>query len=1053
MSIIKTVVNRPVTIFILFVLIIGIGIYVVQELPIDLFPDVEMPMLIVTTEYTGAGPEEVEKTVTRILEGTLSSVSGLNNMTSRSSEGSSMIALEFIWGTDLSEATNDVRDKIELAKRSLPDDADTPQIFKFDTSMIPILHLAMRGNRTPEEMRQIAEDYVQPRIEQVAGVAITMVRGGREREIRVEVSQNRIEAYDLTLTQISSTLAKNNIQIGGGKITERETNLLIRTTGEYSSIEEIENTVVSYRGQSLVPVRLRDIGRVYDGYEEEQGVVYLNGEPGVYIMVQKQSGENSVEVADNVMERLKRINSQLPTGVHVEVVDDTTTQIRNSISQVTSSALWGGMFVIAVLLFFLRRIRTTLVVGLAIPIALLITMMSLYFSGLTLNMMTLAGLALGIGMVVDSSIVILENIHRYRERGTKLKLAAVLGSKEMINAITASTLTTICVFLPLIMFKRKLEMIGVLFSSFSLVIIIALVSSLFVAIFLVPVLSSKYLPVYTNRQRPLRSRFFRKIDNGMESIFKGLEGAYKKALGAVLNHKLITILLIAAAFIGSLLLASRAGFTLIPETKEDTVEVEVKLPLGTKLDVTKSVLGAVEKIVKEEIPAYKNIIIEAGFGRFFGGSKSNEGSLSVMLPDYEERTFDSDMIKQILRSHFGDFPGAELSFARGRSMTRALIGQPIDIAIKTEDLDRGKQTALTLQRLIKEQVPQVTETSIDFEDGLPQIEVHIDRDRAAEFGLSISAIGSEIEASVDGITATRYRTGGNEYDVVVILDERDRRSIPDLEKIFVTTDAGVRVPVSNVATLSRGKGPVNISRDDQSRTIHLTGSLLPGARTNEVQQRIDTLIAQNIVQDDELTIEYEGDIGSMKKYLPTLIAILVISLFLVYGVMAGQFESFKDPFIMFFTIPMALIGVIGIYLITGQQFNMFTAVGVVMLLGIVVNNGIVLVHYTNLLRERGMSIREACIEAGGHRLRPILMTSLTTMLAMVPMGFFPGEGAELVQPIGQTVIGGLSASMLMTLFLIPVLYSLFNKNHKKNLIEVKPESLAKKQEEPVYEKA
>ncbi|MBN2324007.1 MAG: efflux RND transporter permease subunit [Spirochaetes bacterium] len=1049
MSMLKTVVNRPVMIFIVFVLIIGVGIYVVRELPIDLFPDVENPVLIVTTTYSGAGPEEVEETVTRTLEGSLSSVSGISSMSSTSSEGSSMIRLTFTWGTDLSEATNDVRDKIELAKRGLPDDADTPQIFKFDTSMIPVLHLAMRGNRSPEEMRQIAVDYVQPRIEQVEGVAITRVRGGREREIRVEVTQNRLEAYDLTLTGIAGILAKNNLQVGGGKITEGDTNLLIRTTGEFSSIEEIENTVVSYRGQSQVPVRLRDIARVYDGYEDQSGVVFLNGEPGVYIMVQKQSGENSVAVADNVKERIKRINGGLPTGVEIEVIDDTTEQIRNSINQVVSSALWGGVFAVAVLFFFLRRIRSTLVVGLAIPIALLITMMSLYFAGLTLNMMTLAGLALGIGMVVDSSIVILENIHHYRERGTKLKLAAVLGSREMINAITASTLTTICVFLPLIMFKRKLEMIGVLFSNFSLVIIIALVSSLLVALFLVPVLSSKYLPVHTNRQRPLKNRFLRWIDDGMESSFKVIEGAYKRALGAVLNHKLVTLLIIAAVFAGSLILAPRAGFTLIPESKQDTVEVEVKLPLGTRIEVTKSVLDDLERVVKEEIPSYKNLIVEAGFGRFFGGAKTNEGSISVVLPDYGERTYDSDAVKQILRSHFADFPGAELSFSRGRSMTRMLIGSPIDIAIKTEDLERGKETALLLQRLIRTQVPEVPETRIDFEDGLPQLEVHIDRDRAAAFGLSVSAIGSEIEASVDGVTATRYRTGGNEYDVVVILQNEDRQSVPDLEKIFVTSSTGTRVPVSNVATITRGEGPVDINREDQTRTVHLTGSLLPGVKTNEVQGRINTLISQNIIQDEELTIEYEGDIGNMKKYLPTLLAVVVIALFLVYGVMAGQFESFRDPFIMFFTIPMALIGVIAIYLITGQQLNMFTAVGVIMLFGIVVNNGIVLVDYTNLMRARGLPIRDACIEAGGHRLRPILMTTLTTVLAMVPMGFFPGEGAELVQPIGQTVIGGLSVSMIMTLFLIPVLYSIFNRNHGNKRIESKRQT----EEGPVHEKA
>ncbi len=1067
MNLIKTIVNRPVTIFILFLLIIGIGIYIVRDIPIDLFPEIEPPMLLVITSYQGAGPEEVEQNVTRNLEGTLSNVSGIKEITSTSSEGHSMISLEFTWGTDLSEATNEVRDKLEIIKGMLPDKADTPQIFKFDTSMIPILDLAMRGDRSPEEMRQIAEDIVQPKLEQVDGVAMTAVSGGRERMVRVEASQNRLEAYGLTLTQVAAQLAANNIQIGGGYVTEGETNFLLRTSGEYSSLDQIENTVVVYRrsgDSTLVPVKLRDIAVVYDGFEDVESTVYINGKPGVYIMVQKQSGENSVSVAESVKERLDTINAGLPQGVQVEVVGDTTRQIKNSISQVISSALWGLLFAVGILFFFLRRIKATLIVGLAIPIALLVTMMCLYFSGLTLNMMTLAGLALGIGMVVDSSIVILENIHNYRERGTKLKLSAILGSKEMINAIVASTLTTICVFLPMIMLKGKLEMMGVLFTSFALVIIIALLASLLVAFFLVPVLSSRFLPLQTNRQKQVKNRLLRKIDNGMERMLRGLEQAYKRALGAVLDHKTVTITVVALVFIAGLMLSSRTGFTLMPESKEDTVEVNVELPLGTTLEVTEGVLRELELIVKNEIPAYDDILIDAGSGGFmgslFGGSNSHRGSITVILPDADERSFDSDMAKTTLRAHFNDFPGARLSFDLGHNMARMFIGNPIDIVINSDDLDRGRDAAAAIRKLLIENVPEVTEPDISMEDGLPEMEIIIDRERAAQFGLTVSQIGNELNAAVDGITATQYRSGGDEYDVVVILDQGDRNSIPDLEKIFVSGTTGPAgttglVPLSNVASMTRSEGPVTINREDQTRVIHVTAGLLPGVKTNDVQDRIESLVGANIIQDEDLVIEYGGDIGSVMKYLPTMLAIAVIALFLVYGVMAAQFESFKDPFIMFFTIPTMLIGVIGMNLITGDQFNLFSMVGVVMLFGVVVNTGIVLVDYTNLLRERGLSIREACIEAGGHRLRPILMTTFTTMLAMVPMGFFPGEGAEMVQPIGRTVIGGLGASMVMTLFLIPVLYAVFNRNHGKSRAEAPVPKVTRvdREREEVYETA
>jgi HAE1 family hydrophobic/amphiphilic exporter-1 len=1029
MSMIKTVINRPVTIFIAFMLIIGIGVYVVRELPIDLFPEIETPTVMIMTSYDGAGPEEVEQNVTRVLEQNLSGVSGLKTITSVSSEESSRIHMEFVWGTDLTEAKNDIRDSLEMAEGQLPDDAESPRMFQFNTSMIPILFVAIEGNRSPEELRQIAEDTVEPKIEQADGVAYTRVLGGRERQIRVEAKHNRLAAYDLTLTQIASALAQNNVQIGGGEITEGDQNLLVRTTGEFDSLDQVRNTVVAYRsdGNSTVPVRVRDVAEVYDGYEDEDQAVYINGQPGVYIMIQKQSGENSVTVADNVYRKLEQINAQLPTGIRTMIIDDNTTQIRNSISQVASSAMWGLVFAAVVLFFFLRRLRQTLTVGFAIPIALLITMMVLYFSGLTLNMMTLAGLALGIGMVVDSSIVILENIHRYRERNTSLKLSAVLGSREMIGAITASTLTTICVFLPMIMLKGKLEMLGVLFSSFSLVIIIALGTSLFVAVFLVPVLSSRFLPVYTSRQRPLASGLLRGFDDGMERMLGGLERGYKRALAASLDHKFLTILIVVLLLGGSLLFLPRIGFTLMPETREDSVEVDVKMPQGATLEVTKEVLHRLEQIVRDEVPAFEDIIIQAGGGGLFGGA-SNEGSITVTLPGYEERVCDSDQVKSMFRSHFSEFPGAELTFDPGRSIMRHMFGRPIDIVIQSDDLDRLYDTGIAVQGLL-DRIPEITEHEMDLEKGVPQIEVIIDRNRAGGFGLSVSDIAGEIYAAMEGDTATVYRTGGNEYDVLVILAEEDRSAVPDLERIFVISSTGGRVPVSNMATLVRGEGPVEINREDQARTTHVTASLRPGVKTNQVQQAVEELVAANIVQDENLSISYEGDIGTVNKYLPTLLAIGVIALFLVYGVMAGQFESFLDPFIMFFTIPTMIIGIVGIYLITGEQLTMYSAVGAVMLMGVVVNTGIVLVHYTNLLKARGMPVREACIEAGGHRLRPILMSVLTTILAMVPLGFFPGEGSELVQPIGQTVIGGLAASTLMTLFFIPVLYALFNKNH------------------------
>ncbi|WP_281167865.1 efflux RND transporter permease subunit [Sediminispirochaeta bajacaliforniensis] len=515
MSVSKTVVGKPTTIFIIFLLLIGLGIYSTSDLAIDLYPEIEPPVLVVFTGYAGAGPEEIEKRITRTLEGSLSNVSNIESITSTSSEGSSMVMVEFTWGTDMAEAANSIRDNLEFVKGALPDEADSPMIFKFDPSMIPIMGLTLSGNRTPEELRQIAEDVVQSKIEQIEGVALTSVSGGRERIIRVEIPQDRLEAYDLTLTQISSMLQGQNVQVTAGSIVEGNIDYLVTTSGEYDSIDQIKNTVISYKSGSMAgtsgdgsagqrTVRLRDIADVYDGYKDADSLVYINGEPGIQIVIQKQSGTNSVRTADNIRNRLERINKQVPEGITVTETFNTTDIIKASLNQVSSSAITGAILAIIVLFVFLRSLKSTFIIGLTIPVSLVVTLMLMYFFGLTLNIMTLAGLALGVGMLVDNSIVILENIYRYREKGAKLTASAILGSQEMINAIVASTLTTICVFAPVVLFKSQLDVVGELLASLAFTVVISLSASLVVAMTLIPVLSSHYLPLTSRRQRPIR---------------------------------------------------------------------------------------------------------------------------------------------------------------------------------------------------------------------------------------------------------------------------------------------------------------------------------------------------------------------------------------------------------------------------------------------------------------------------------------------------------------------------------------------------------------------
>lgn len=1037
MSVSKTVVSRPTTIFIIFILLIGLGIYSTSDLAIDLYPEIEPPILVVFTGYSGAGPEEIEKRISRPLEGSLSNVSNVEEISSTSSEGSSMILVEFSYGTDMAEAANSIRDNLEFIKGFLPSAADSPMIFKFDPSMIPIMGLTVTGNRTPEELRQIAEDIVQSKIEQIEGVALTSVSGGRERIIRVEIPQNRLEAYGLTLTQISGMLRGQNVQITAGNIIEGNINYLVTTSGEYERIEEIKNTVISYKQSASASgpmgtapiqrtVRLRDIANVYDGYKKAQSLVYINGEPGIQIVIQKQSGTNSVQTSENIRNRLPRINKQVPQDIKVLETFNTTDIIKSSLNQVSTSAITGAILAVLVLFIFLRSFKSTIIIGLTIPISLVVTLMMMYFFGLTLNIMTLAGLALGIGMLVDNSIVILENIYRYREKGAKLTASAILGSQEMINAIVASTLTTICVFAPVALFRTQLDVVGELLSSLSFTVVISLSASLLVAISLIPVLSSHYLPLTSRKQKPLKG-LTRILDNAMGRFFRSLDNLYARILASALRHKIVTILLVLLIFGGSLTLIPKAGFEFMPSMQEDQISLQVELPVGTKLDITEQVLHQMEDVIRSEIEGYDEIITTVGEASLFGMAEnaiSYKGSIRVSLPDYDERIESSDEIKEILRGHFNDFPSAVFSFGSNQGMNLG-GASPIDILIKTEDLDKAKEIGEKIETLLKE-IPEITEPQLGLQDGLPQVEIVMDRDKMYSLGLNISQVGQEIRANLDGLAASTFRQEGAEYDIMVFLADEDRNEVLDLDKVFVNNQMGQRIPLASFASYTKGTGPITINREDQTRVVHVTAGTKPGAPLNEIARKAQRLISQEIPAEEDVLIEFSGDFEDLQKYGFRFVLILLVSVFLVFGVMASQFESFVDPFIILFTIPLSLIGVIIIYVGTGQIFSILTAVGLVMLAGIIVNNGIVLVDYTNLLRKRGQPIFDACVEAGRNRLRPILMTTLTTVLGLVPMAFFPGEGSELVQPIGKAVVGGLSVGSLLTLFLIPVVYALMN---------------------------
>lgn len=1028
MSVSKKVMEHPVLTICTFALIAIVAFFTLGNMQIDLMPDMDMPVAMVMTSYDNAGPESVEKSVTEVLESGLISVSNLKEMTSESSEGSSLIKLEFNYGTNIDTAINDIRDKLDMVKGNLPDDADSPQIFKFDSSAMPVMTLALNGNRSADELRKLADDEVSDRLEQTAGIAQANVRGGRESIVRIELSQNRLDAYNLTLSSVVATLASQNIEVGGGSVYEGTRKYMVRTTGEFSSLDEINNTVVgSVNGYD---VKLSDIGEAYMGYKDQTNEVYINGKPGVYISLQKQSGSNTVNVANAVYKKIAEVQQILPEGVSLDIISDDSTSVRDTLHSLVESILEGFVLAVLVLFIFLRSVKSTIIMAISIPFSVLITVLVMVMTGITLNMITMTGLILGVGMVVDASVVVLENIYSYRMRGTSARVSAEIGTQEVMASVVSGNLTTVCVFIPFFVYKSKLDMLGELFTTLMIVIIIALLSSLFVAMFLVPVLAGKFLPVDNRNEVPIKNKFLRKCDAAVENAINFVRDKYRGALRGALHHRFATVLISFTILASSILLFSHLRISFMSDFNDTSVGLNVELPLGTKLSETKSVLEQFYDIAKDEIKGYENIIVSVGStsGMSLSSDTSYKGSLSITLPDASKQIDNAETVKAKLRRHFDNFPTAIFTFDDGKM--QQMTGKDIDIAISGNSLEKLIQTGNEIKDLIVQKIPEVTEPELDIEEGLPQVEIKIDRARASSFGISVSTIANEINYSINGKTATIYRADGDDYDVVVLLADKDRGDIPDLEKIYVNGTNG-RYAVSNFAEVVRGTGPVSINREDKTRTVHLTSGITQGSSAGDVENEIKKLIASDMIISEDVNISYEGSWKDTMDTMKILLIVVVLAVILVFGVMAGTYESFKDPFINMFTLPFLIVGVVLIHLITGQAFSMVSMLGVVMLVGIVVNNGIILVDQTNLLVKRGTPVLEACESAGASRLRPVLMTTLTTILGMIPMAFFGDANSSMTQPIGLCIIGGLTSSTIVTLFIIPVLYSLFNKKLDK----------------------
>jgi HAE1 family hydrophobic/amphiphilic exporter-1 len=1028
MSIPRLAIQRPVTMFMISGVITLLGLISLTRLPVDLMPDFEQPTLTVRTNYTGVGPLEMEELITRPLEQAVSAVPGVTRVESSSSEGNSQVRLNFEWGSDLSEAADEVRTRVDRMRNRLPEDADPPTIFKFDSNTLPIMQLGLEGDYDAVTLRELAQNEISPRFERVNGVAAVNVNGGLRRQIHVELSKEKVTALNLSVNNIVQSLRLENQNTPLGEVYQGDATFLVRSQGQFASLEDIRNLVVVTR--EGVPVYLRDIAEVKDTTEQRRSFMRINGKPGVQLQVQKQSGKNTVEVASLVKEEVARVNREV-AGMHMIVMQDNSLFIENAINNVQEHALIGGVLVVLIIFAFLRDFRSTLIVSTSIPVSVIGTFALLYFGGFTLNTMTFGGLALGIGMIVDAAIVVLENTHRHLQMGKDRMTAAIEGSEEVWSAILASTLTHIAVFVPLLFLSGTAS---ILFTQLSVVVMFSLVMSLFVAVTIVPVLCSRWL--HTAEEEKSATGIMARLYRVSESFLESMDEGYRKTIHVALNHRPSVIGGAMALVVATWLLYPMIGVELLPQTDEGEVSVNAELGVGTRVERTEEALLKLEEMIKASVPEAVTIITNGGGGGNNqgggggGGGGTNRGQIRIQLKPRDQRTRTNEEISIQLRRTLSGLPGVivRANPSGGNFQLARLLGgggnqdARLALEIRGHDLDDARRVAVDAQAVM-EATPGLADVRIGREEGRPEISVRVDRPKAATLGLTVSGVAATIQTNVAGTTAAQFRERGNEYPIVVQLRESDREEVSDVGDVLLNTPSGQVIPAKNVMVVSRDAGPVQIDRKNMERVTRVNAQTeIP---LSEAVDAVQARLGQIRVPPD-FSVGFGSEVEEQAKSFQQLQLVLWLAVLLVYAVMASQYESLRDPFIIMFSIPVAGIGVVLSLLLTGTSFSMQAYIGIIMLAGIVVSNAILLVDYINTLRNRDkMPLREA-VELGGRtRLRPILMTSLATMLGLVPMAMGIGDGGELQAPLARVVIGGLLASTVVTLVLVPAVYTLF----------------------------
>jgi hydrophobic/amphiphilic exporter-1 (mainly G- bacteria), HAE1 family len=1043
MSMPRFAIQRPIMMAMICSIVVLLGAISLTRLPVDLLPDIQQPTITVRVNYPGVGPLEMEELITRPLEQALSATAGLEQINSTSQEGNSNLRLNFSWGIDLSEAMNDMRTRIDRVRGRLPEDADPPTIFKFDSNSAPIMGLGVEGEYDSVTLREMAENILSPRLERVPGVASVTVNGGLRRQIHVGLSKEKIQALDLSVDRVVNILKTENQNIPLGEIYRGDMTYLVRSQGQFSNLDQIRDLVVLTKGD--VPVYLKDIAEVTDSTEDVRSVLRINGRAAVRMNVQKQSGTNTVQIAELVRKEVERVNREVP-GVKLTVIDDSARFIERSINAVKEHVMIGSVLVIAIIFLFLRNFRSTLIVATSIPISVIGTFALLYFSGLTLNTMTFGGLALGVGMVVDAAIVVLENSFRHMEHHGKDRLTASIdGSEEVWSAILSSILTHIAVFVPLLFLTG---VSSIMFRQLSVVVVFSLLMSLFVAVTLVPVLCSKLLvlPPPADKRSGLGGRLYTFSERALDRMDDG----YRRLIHLALAHRPTVVGISVASVIAAVLILPTIPTELSTQADEGQVNVRIELAIGTRVERTDAVLRRIEEMLPRLVPEARDIIVNGGGGQGPGfgpgGGSGHRGNIQLMLTPKDERTRSSEQIAMELRRQLSGLPGVVIranASGGNNQMARFLSGGNNDggrlaLEIRGEDLDDARRLAQGAKSLM-DTTSGIADARVGRDEGRPELAVRVDRPKAALLGLTVTGIANTIRTNVAGTQAAMYREKGNEYPIIVRLREEERQQISDVHDVLLNTSMGQVMPAKNLVTVENETGPVQIERKNQQRIV--TVSAEPETTLSEAVHAVENRLPELRVP-QEFNVGFGAEVEEQAKAFNQLRMVLILALVLVYAVMASQYESLRDPFIIMFSVPTAAIGVVLALKLTGTSFNMQAYIGIIMLAGIVVSNGILLVDYTNVLRRRdGLPLREAVELAGRTRLRPILMTSIATALGLVPMSLGIGEGSELQVPLARVVIGGLTTSLLITLVLVPTVYTIFEEGFaafRKRPQETKP---------------